>query len=87
MSRERDTPAGAPPRRYLPACAELRAKTMYYHPEDQAQPPGMVVDSDVNGYWCARTMDAIGPDRSGCGPNACQAGRACFTPPPARNPS
>lgn len=82
MSDPRETPFGTPPRRYVPACAHLRAKTMAYHPEDQAQPPGMVVDSDVNGYWCARTQDAIGPDQDGCAPARCRAGRGCFTAPP-----
>ena len=53
---------------------------MYYRIEDQAQPPGMVPDSDVNGYWCAQTMDAIGPDQTGCSPQDCQAKRDCFRP-------
>ncbi len=78
MSDPRETPFGTPERRYVPACTLLRAKTMYYRPEDQDQPPGMVVDSDVNGYWCAETQDAIGPDQRACNPKSCQAGRECF---------
>ncbi|MBC8329699.1 MAG: hypothetical protein ISR76_00610 [Planctomycetes bacterium] len=80
MEQNREIPFGTPERRYVPACALLRAKSMYYHGQDQAQAPGVVVDSDVNGYWCAQTQDAIGPDQRGCAPASCQAGRGCFRP-------
>ncbi len=81
MEPDRETSFGAPAPRFVRACVQLRAKSMYYRAEDQAQPPGMVADSDTNGYWCALTQDSTGPDQAACTPGGCQPGRGCFVPP------
>ncbi|HEX9794939.1 MAG TPA: hypothetical protein VGC54_13235 [Planctomycetota bacterium] len=74
-------PHGMPAPRFVPACAQLRTKTQYYRPEDQAQPPGLIADSDTLSYWCAQTQDHVGPDLDGCDPRRCQITRSCYQAP------
>ncbi len=69
------------PLRFVPACVHLQTKTRFYRPEDQDQPPGWIADSETLSYWCGKTEDHVGPDRDGCDPDSCQAGRACYEAP------
>ena len=70
--------ATAPAFRTSPFCGRLRSKKSYF-----LHAPPMDEDDLLDGSshcWCARTMQALGPDDDAVSPQGCRAGRVCFEP-------
>jgi hypothetical protein len=60
----------------FPYCRELRSKKLTF----ARQPPRTEEDilDASNHCWCARTMQALGPDGELVRPEECRSGRECF---------
>jgi len=60
----------------FPYCRELRSKKLTF----ARTPPRTEEDilDASNHCWCARTMQALGPDGELVRPEECRAGRDCF---------
>jgi hypothetical protein len=75
--REPTERAAEPPR----VCRKLRTK-MAFGSHRGGPRDWRFGDSSTAIYWCLRTMETGGPDNGLAHPHGCQAGRACFVPPP-----
>ena len=62
-------------------CLHLRTKASYFPLPDPGEEEN---PADTAIWWCARSLDALGPDDGTAGPDHCDdAGRSCYEPPVA----
>ncbi len=75
---QQNQPAGPEnaPAQFIPQCKFLRSKEMYY---EQAGEEDVQFASDV--FWCAKSLEAFGPDGESAGKSDCQSSRSCYDVP------
>jgi hypothetical protein len=66
--------------RPTPCCVHLRSKSMACRGDER---PGLLHHEESATTWCARTDEALGPDRRSAVHPECQPGRTCFEPAPS----
>ncbi len=66
-------------------CCWLRARGAYGRELDEES--WTTGNSSVEGYWCLRTLEPVGPDDRLVHAHRCRASRTCFELAPARRVS
>jgi len=59
-----------------PYCQSLRTKRYYI--SDAPPATYLAEETATTGYWCLKTMGAVGPDDNFVGPSECKGHRACY---------
>ncbi|MBI4612936.1 MAG: hypothetical protein HY720_04940 [Planctomycetes bacterium] len=68
-----------PIRKTTPCCTHLLCKKKFAGEKHRALAPRDPMDDHLDHYyWCARTMDVLGPDKEIASESACDPSRECF---------